>query len=167
MLKSMLLLSFVFLVGLSACGQEPKESEESEWAQETQWQQAQLRKIPIQSPGDVDSLRSLGLDVIVEEAAFVVVHMQPADTNIVRTANITTQPIQESDLIQRLVKIPIAQGERINALTDIGMDVWEVRQDTVVAQAYDKYIREARHQGFEVFVVAENVLDLVREDDRK
>lgn len=166
MLKSILFLCLCFLIGLSACGQESPESEKSEMSQETQWQQAQLRKIPIQNSSEVDSLLHLGLEVIVEEEQFVVVRMQPADTNVVRAANITTQPIQESDLIQRLVKIPVEQQERVNELTEIGMDIWEVRQDTVIAQAYDKYIWEARERGFEVIITAENVLDLVREEDK-
>jgi len=165
MLKLMLFLYLLLLIGLSACGQESPESGKREMARETQWQQAQLRKIPIQSQGEVDSLLNLGLDVIVEEEDYVVVHMQPSDTNQVQAANITTKPIQESDLIQRLVKIPIEQRERVNDLTEIGIDIWEVRQDTVVAQAYDKYIREARQKGFEVIIVSDNVLDLVTNEE--
>lgn len=167
MWKFMLFFYLVFLLGLSACSQESRESGESEVSQETRWQQPQLRKIVIQNQSEVDSLRNLGLDVLVEEKDFVVVQMQPADTNAVQTANITTEPIRESDLVQRLVKIPIAQRDRVNELTSIGMDIWEVRQDTVVAQAYDKYIREARQKGFEVIVVAENVLNLVTEEGKK
>lgn len=125
-------------------------------------QTAQLKKIPITDPSLVDNLLSQGLDVIVVEKDYVVIRISPEKAQVLDRLQLQAEPIQEQDLVQRLVKIPISTQQQVNELANLGMDIWEVKKDTVVAQAFDKYIREAEKLGFKVEVVKRNALDIVK-----
>jgi hypothetical protein len=44
----------------------------------------------------------------------------------------------------------------VQKIADLGVDIWEVQENVVVAQAYDKHIRQLQEIGLEVEVVADN-----------
>lgn len=137
-----------------------------EQAQEAESNVRPLRKIPIENKEVADTLRQQGLDVIVVEDNYLVVRMHKSDSAKVRSLNLEMEPIREEDLVQRLVKIPIGEKSDANDLAGFGMDIWEVREDTVVAQVFDSQIFAAREKGYEVVIVARNVLDTVKKREK-
>lgn len=122
----------------------------------------QLKKISIQSNEQAASLINAGLDVIVVENDYVVARLDQANEDQVRAMNFQTEPIKESDLVQRLAKIVIKDRLDSTVLLEMGVDIWEVKGDTVVAQVFDKQIRLAEERGYHVEIVERNVLDTVK-----
>ena len=122
----------------------------------------QLKKIIIHGKEQADTLIEAGLDVIVVENNYVVVRLDEANEGKVRAMNLQTEPIQESDLVQRLVKIVIQDRLDTTTLLEMGVDIWEVKGDTVVAQVFDKHIRLAEEQGYRIEIVERNVLNTVK-----
>lgn len=155
---SILLMSIVFAGFLMlAC-----EAGRSREARQSQGEPPpKLRKIPVESREQAEQLMQNGIEVIVIEESYVIARLRNDDQNTVQSAGLQTQPFAEDELIQRLVKIPVPDRSRIQPLVDLGLDVWEIRGDTLIAQVFDKHILAARALGYEVEVAAENVLDLV------
>lgn len=145
-----------------ACQSRTGEQTKSGESQEAQTAMPQIKKIPINNRSEADSLIKLGIDVIVVEDTYVAARINQSDVAQIQALNFTTEPIQEKDLIQRLVKIPVEDKSSVNELVNLGMDIWEVKKDTVTAQVFDKHIRQAEAKGFKVEIVATNVLDIVK-----
>ena len=151
-------LFFAFGVGCQNGSGSKSESESAAMQSEI----PQLKKISIQSNEQAASLINAGFDVIVVEEDYVVVRLDATNEEQVQAMNLQTEPIKESDLVQRLVKIAIKDRLDSTALLEIGIDIWEVKGDTVTAQVFDKHIRLAKEKGYSVEIVERNVLDTVK-----
>jgi hypothetical protein len=101
---------------------------------------AGLRKVMITSQADVEKLRGLGLDIIVEEKNYVVVRQDSTRIRALEEASIASTPAQETDLVQRMVKVHFSSREQLQQIIDLGMDVWEVSGDSLLARAYDYHL---------------------------
>lgn len=145
-----------------ACQNSSGELSETAGSQKQETEGPQLQKVAIENTAQADSLINMGLDVIVVEETYVVVRVAPAEAEKISSMNLKSQTVQESELVQRLVKIAISKKEDVQVLIELGMDVWEVQADTVTAQVFDKHIRQAESKGYTVKVVAKNVLDTVK-----
>jgi hypothetical protein len=156
------LLFLLIIAGITGCQENSKKQIGEKPSQEMKYDKPQIRKIPIRSRTQVDSLIQLGLELIVIEDTYVAARIVPEDSAKIKAASLKTEPIQEQELIQRLVRIPIKDKSQVSELADLGMDIWEVKQDTVVAQVFDNQIRDAEAKGFSVEIVAKNVLDVVK-----
>lgn len=99
-----------------------------------------LRKVTITSQQDVERLRGLGLQIIVQEKDYVVVRQDSSQIHQLEDAAIKTAPIQETDLVQRLVKIHYASREQLQQIVDMGVDVWEVEGDSLLARVFDSHL---------------------------
>ncbi len=99
-----------------------------------------LRKITITSQEDVEKLRSLGLQIIVQEENYVVIRRDSSQIRQLDDAAIKTAPIQETDLVQRLVKINFTSREQLQQIVDLGIDVWEVEGDSLLARVFDSHL---------------------------
>jgi hypothetical protein len=51
-------------------------------------------------------------------------------------------------------------------LSSVGIDIWEVKGDTILAQAYDKYIRQIKAKGYTVEIVESNIQNLVKKQQK-
>ncbi|MFQ5642003.1 MAG: hypothetical protein ACE5IR_28860, partial [bacterium] len=100
--------------------------------------------------------------VIVVEENYVVARLDEEGETKVQALNLPTVDIVESDLVQRLTKIIIKSGGDTSDLADIGIDIWEVKGDTVIAQVFDKHIRQIKEKGYSIEIVERNVLDTVK-----
>ncbi|RMF69786.1 MAG: hypothetical protein D6743_01320 [Calditrichaeota bacterium] len=147
-------IAFLPVVVLLACQGKPGEQPAQTAAGPS------LQKIAIHDRAEADSLLKAGFDLLVIEDTYVVARVEPAEHTKIASMNLKATRAEESDLIQRLVKIPLDETHGVQPLVDLGMDVWQVKQDTVIAQAYDKYIREATEKGYQVLVVAKNVQEV-------
>ncbi len=151
----------IFLCIIAACqnnsGEQTGSSELQEMISSTQ-----LMKIPIQEKAQADSLINSGIDVIVVEDTYVVARLIQEDQERIQMMNLKPELIEEIELVQRLVKIAIREKTDVAELIKLGIDVWDVKSDTVTAQVFDKHIRQAESKGYTVVIVARNVLDTVK-----
>ena len=161
-MKTKSIVLVLALASLFGCQEAPKEE-----AEPTAAAQPQIRKIPISDRTLADSLRRAGLDVLVVEDDYVVVRLQPTEMQRVQQMNLPIEPLSEQELVQRLVKIPVTGKADVDKLVNLGLDVWEVRGDTVVAQVFDKHIFEAEKLGFRVQIVERDVRNLAKREARK
>jgi len=116
-------------------------------------QQAQavgLQKIAIESQEDVDRLRDAGAEIIVQEDDYVIVRAK----NMVQARELGGVPIEESDLVQRLIRVTPGDSGDLQKAVDVGIDLWKVRDDTLIARAFDIYIEKLRELGFDVEILA-------------
>lgn len=109
-----------------------------------------LVKISIADPAQADSLLQLGFEVIVEEPDYVIARVDSSEVQTLRALRLSWGAFESSDLVQLLVRIPVRDSSDVAELVNLGIDLWEVREDSVVAQVYDKHIREAQARGFVV-----------------
>lgn len=119
-----------------------------------------LRKINLTDNVDADSLSRLGLEVIVVEDNYVIARVGGEGIAAVQNLNLQSDIASETDLIQRLVEVIITKKEDISDLSNVGIDIWEVRGDTVLAQAFDKYIMEIENKGYSIKIVEKNIQNL-------
>jgi len=112
-----------------------------------------LRKVMVTSQAEIDKLRSLGLEIIVEEKNYVIIRQDSTHIKLLQDASIATTPAQESDLVQRLVRIHFTSREQLQRIVDSGIDVWEVQGDSLLARAYDYHLARLKSDSVDVRVV--------------
>lgn len=155
---SVMLVAAIFLgVGCRGAG----EQNEPQQVQQLDPNVPHLHKIPISSPEVADSLIAAGVEVVVVEDAYVVARLEQSKLASLKSEGFESQIASESDLVRRLVRVPVADDSVVSEMASMGFDIWEVREDSVLAQGYDNYIRQLRQQGYAVEIVEENILDLV------
>ena len=165
MAKIYLLIPLIFLTALGC-------QDQSEQAPQTVSQEffnsgLQLVKIPIKDPAVADSLINSGMDVVVVEENYVIARLSSQDAVKVQTMSLKMETFREEELVQRLVKVVMKQKSDLQELSNTGIDIWEVKGDTVLAQAFDKYIRQIQEKGYPVEIVEKNVLNVVEKLDQK
>jgi hypothetical protein len=118
-----------------------------------------LRKISGLSESQIDGLRQAGADIIVREPDYVVIRTSSMTAPLAFSSN----PIEEKDLVQRLVHIHIPDSVALQTVLNSGVDFWNVEGDTVVARAFDIYINDLKAAGLSLRVVAQNASQWVEE----
>jgi hypothetical protein len=120
-----------------------------------------LVKIPVQDATVADSLINLGMDVIVVESDYVIARIGGQQSATIQAMALQLNTFKEEELVQRLVNVVTRQKSDVNELAAFGIDIWEVKGDTVVAQVFDKHIRQMQESGYTVAVIERNVLNVV------
>jgi len=122
---------------------------------EQQPQQAQsqgLRKIYYKNQQEVQQLRQAGAEIIVQEPDYVIIRTD----SMLQALSVKSDPIEETDLVQRLVKIHVKDSQDIQTVANSGIDLWEVKGDTALGRAFDIYIERLKKAGLSVKIVAED-----------
>ena len=133
--------SILFLIWLACGTEEPQQA-----------QTVGLQKISIQSQADVDRLRDAGAEIIVQEDGYVIVRAK----NMAQAHELGGKPIEESDLVQRLIKVTLSDSGDLQKAVNVGIDLWKVKGDTLIARAFDIYIEKLRAMGFNVEIIAKD-----------
>ncbi len=126
---------------------------------------AQLVKIHVNDSTQADSLREKGVEVVVVEPDYVIAKMTLGKSDVLADMHLTMTPADESDLVQRLVRIAVQNNAQVQELADLGLDLWQVKEDSVIAGAYDKYLFELDERGFKYDILKQNTMDQ-REESR-
>ncbi|MGH7496751.1 MAG: hypothetical protein ACREOO_30740 [bacterium] len=113
-----------------------------------------LKKIRYRTPEELQKLRAAGAEIIVQQSDYVIVRVD--STNVSALATVPVEPMQESDLVQRLVHIKIDSAHTVQQIVDAGVDLWEAAGDTAVARAFDIQLQRLRASGFELRVIAQD-----------
>lgn len=161
-MQTRIVLVLLMWLLVAGCRQEEAPRQEPESAAASA-QAPPLRKILVTGAADVDSLRQRGIEPIVIEPDFVVVRLPEAEVRALAAAGLKVEPVREGDLVQRLVEVVVSDPQQKTLLADLGMDIWEVAGDTVLAQAFDSQIAAARQQGVQVRIVQTNVRNVVKQ----
>ncbi len=120
-------------------------------SREVEQQQAGgLKKIYYSSEKQLQAIKNAGAEIIVQEPDYVVVR---AD-EMLQSLSVKSRPIRESDLVQRLVKIHLADSTSLQTVVNTGVDLWQVDGDTAIARAFDLYIDKMRRAGLDVKIIA-------------
>lgn len=122
---------------------------------EQQPQQAQsqgLQKVYYKSQDEIQNLRQAGAEIIVQEPGYVVIRTD----KMLQTHGLKLEPIQEVDMVQRLVKIALKDSTDLQTIVNSGVDLWEVKNDTAVVRAFDIYIERLKEAGLSVAIIAQN-----------
>lgn len=122
---------------------------------EQQPQQAQsqgLQKVYYKNQDEIQNLRNAGAEIIVQEAAYVVIKTD----KMLQTHGLKSEAIQETDMVQRLVKIIVKDSTDRQTVVNSGVDLWEMKSDTAIARAYDIYIEQLRKAGLTVEIIAKD-----------
>jgi len=120
--------------------------------QPQQAQSQQLQKVYYKSEQEVQKLRDAGAEIIVQQPDYVIIKTD----KMVATQDIKSEPIKELDMIQRLVKIYVKDSTDLQTVVNSGIDLWEVKNDTAIARAYDIYIDALRKAGLSVEIIAQD-----------
>ena len=120
--------------------------------QPQQAQSQQLQKVYYKSEEEVQKLRDAGAEIIVQQPDYVIIKTD----KMVAAQDIKSEPIKESDMIQRLVKICVKDSTDLQTVVNSGIDLWEVKNDTAIARAYDIYIEALRQAGLSVEIIAQD-----------
>ena len=86
--------------------------------------------------------------------------MREPDYIVVRTDNMTepiafsSHLIQEQDLKHRLIHVYAPDTTALQTVVNSGVDFWQVDGDTIVARAFDLYIKNLKDAGLTVRIVA-------------
>jgi hypothetical protein len=75
---------------------------------------------------------------------------------MLQTQGLKSEPIQEADMVQRLVKIQLKDSTDLQTIVNSGVDLWQVKGDTAIARAYDIYIERLKQAGLSVTIIARN-----------
>ena len=159
MIKTHWLIALTLLLG-AGCQQKPQQREAMTQAYFKEG--PKLVKISITDSGEVEQLIRDGIDVIVVEPAYVIARPNQTQATVIQSRTLSMTPAQEADLVQRLIRVIVPKPADVQPLVDTGIDTWEVRGDTVVARAYDNYIRRIRKMGFTVTILEPNAADLLK-----
>ncbi len=152
-----LLLLLVFI----ACGQK-QEKAGRPVSMEAFSSGPKLVKIPVTDPARIDSLISKGFEVIVAETGYAVVRLDSEGAQAVNAMSLNMQAVQETELVQRLIRVVMSDPADLQNIGNTGVDIWEVKGDTVIAQAYDIYIRKIKAAGFPVEIIEQDVRNLTQ-----
>jgi len=130
---------------------------------EQQSQQAQsqgLQKVYYKNQDEIQNLRNAGAEIIVQEPDYVVIRTD----SMLQTQDLKSEPIQEADLVQRLVKIHLKDSTDLQTVVNSGVDLWEVKNDTAVVRAFDIYIEQLKQAGLSVEIIAKNASKMEEKD---
>jgi len=120
--------------------------------QPQQAQSQQLQKVYYKSEQEVQKLRDAGAEIIVQQPDYVIIKTG----KMVGAQDVKSEPIKELDMIQRLVKIYVKDSTDLQTVVNSGIDLWEVKNDTAIARAYDIYIDALRKAGLSVEIIAQD-----------
>ena len=115
-----------------------------------------LVKIPIQNESDLNNLQGMALEPLVIEESYVVIRVREDNRLKLEDAGFVILEAQEQDLIRRLIKIDTSSKTGIEArksIARVGLDIWQAKQDYMIAQAFDNQIRELQKSGFVVDIL--------------
>ncbi len=128
--------------------------------QPQQAQKAGLQKVYYKNQEEIQNLRNIGAEIIVQEPDYVVIRTD----KMLQTHDLKSEPIEEADLVQRLVKIHLKDSTDLQKVVNTGVDLWQVKNDTAVVRAFDIYIEQLKQAGLSVEIIAENASKMKEKD---
>jgi hypothetical protein len=135
--KTLLILLGVIL--LSACRQQQPAATAT----------SGLKKIHSSDPQTVQSLRQMGVEILVQQPDYLIIRTDSATARKIQTMALAPQSgATERDLVQRLVRIHFADKSQLQAIVNLGVDVWEVEGDSVTARVFDLHLEKLAQQDF-------------------
>ena len=95
---------------------------------------------------DLNKIRAQVEKIIVIEPNYIVIKIAP-DKKI---PQINLVDVQESDFVQRKIKIIVRDNNELKAILQSGLDIWDKRQGSITGQAFDYQIEELTNIGINV-----------------
>ena len=102
-----------------------------------------LRKIYYHNNEEIEQLRNAGAEIVVQQSDYVIVRTN----NMVTALSVESEKILEQDLVQRLVTIQLQDSTVLQKVADIGIDIWQIKDDKVLGRAYDIHLERLEKAG--------------------
>jgi uncharacterized repeat protein (TIGR01451 family) len=122
-----------------------------------------LVRIDIEDISDIEQLQSIGFYPIVEERSYIDGLIDESKENELEDLGYSFIQIKGDDLVQRIIKIYIDDKDDAIELAALGLDIWEVNDEYIVAMVFDNEIRTIKEQEFEVEIIYESGKEYVEE----
>lgn len=120
---------------------------------------AGLHKVVRPTTEQIERLRDLGAELVVQEQDYIIIRTEET----LEAVSVSTQPVQESDFVHRLVHVHLQDSTSLQKVVNTGVDLWSVENDTAIARAFDIDIRELRDADLDVRIVAQDASKWVEE----
>jgi hypothetical protein len=108
--------------------------------------------VRVDKPGEdvIARIRAIGADLIQREPDYIVLQATERQLDAMRRQQIDFRSIQESDLTPRFVQIAAPDRGSVALVVGAGIDIFEIREGTVIGRAFDSQIETLRRQGLKV-----------------
>lgn len=106
-----------------------------------------LYRIENPAPAVLDSLRGAGGQILVHEQDFVIVRLPKARLQSLEPQKISYKMATQEDLKYRLVQIATPTNDDRQTVADLGLDIWQVKPDSLLARALDIQLDSLRVHG--------------------
>lgn len=127
----------------------------------------QMVKILLDGPDVLQNLKSKNVEIIVQEEDYIIARLDMAAFGEIQTLALSTQKPKESEFVQRLIAVVVSDSGQITAVNNTGIDIWEMRGDSVIAQAFDNQINDIKTMGLPVEILEDNIQNIVKKISQK
>ncbi len=127
----------------------------------------QLVKIMLDGPDVMQNLEAQNIEIIVQEENYVIARLDMAVFGELQTMSLTIKKPEESDLVQRLIAVVISDKSQVTEVNNLGINIWEMRGDSVIAQAFDNQISDIETLGLPVTILENNIQNVVQKLGQK
>ncbi len=127
----------------------------------------QLVKINLDRPGVFQNLAAQNVEIIVQEEDYIIVRLDLTAFGEIQAMSLSTEKPKESELVQRLIAVVTSDSEQITAVNNTGINIWEMRGDSVIAQAFDNQINAIKTMGLPVEILEDNIQNVVKKISQK
>jgi len=162
MFKTLLFILLTFLM-LINCKQKSVQKVDAEYFAGG----PKLVKIPVAENTNIDSLINSGMEIIVIEKDYFIARLDQDDAANMQALALNMETFQESELVQRLIRIIVKNDSDFYDLNNSGIDIWETKGDTVIAQAFDIQIRQIERLNYTVEIIEKNIRNLAGDSGKK
>lgn len=101
------------------------------------------KKILIEPGVDLIEIEKNVTDILVIEPSFLVVRIEKNKTiPMVEIIN-----VQESDFIQRSIKINFNSKQELKIILATGIDIWQKENQVILGRAYDSQVKKLQEAG--------------------
>lgn len=112
-----------------------------------------LVRIDIDKIEDVEQLQQIGLFPIVEETNYVDGLIDKSKDKELKKLGYSFKHIKGDNLVQRIIEISINDKNDVNELAALGLDIWEVNDENIIAMAFDNDIHTIKKKGYKVKIL--------------
>jgi hypothetical protein len=127
----------------------------------------QLVKIKLDSPETLHNLEAQNVEIIVREEDYVIARLDLTTFSEIQNLSLSIQKPADSDLVQRLIAVVVSDSTQVAEVNNSGVDIWEMRGDSVIAQAFDKQIDDIKAMGLQVAILEDDIQNLVKKISQK
>ena len=116
-----------------------------------------LATIRIGNDAQGRQIAASGVEIVVRQSHYVVVRLAADQEKELKDLGYSLSPCQEQDLVYRLIKISYRSKDEVHRLAQLGLDLWEVKENYAIARGLDKHLDKLQEENFRVEILVDNL----------